>query len=118
LPNGAETLLANTTQIRNHLCRRKGGFVLDDAYCAGFLVKTLRQTASNNNTANQISDAAQAASKTYDESYPDIISAFKSPAADQCLREINCTEDPGYLAARLILVKLYLYSSKVSLPFY
>lgn len=70
----------------------KGGFVLDDAYCAGFLVKTLRQTASNNNTETRLSDAAQAAQRLY-ESYPDIISAFQESSSGQCLREINCTED-------------------------
>lgn len=70
----------------------KGRFVLDDAYCAGFLVETLQQSATNDNTEIGLSDAARAAQKLH-ESYPDILSAFQESSSGQCLREINCTED-------------------------
>lgn len=82
----------HSTNIGIICAGEKGRFVLDDAYCAGYLVETLHLTATNNDTDIRLSDAAQAAQKLY-ESYPDIFSAFQESSSGQCLREINCTED-------------------------
>jgi 2-phosphosulfolactate phosphatase len=86
--------LANkhSTDIGIICAGEKGRFVLDDAYCTGYLVETLHLTAINNDIDVGLSDAARAAQKLY-QSYPDILSAFQESSSGQCLREINCTED-------------------------
>ncbi|MGB4504401.1 MAG: 2-phosphosulfolactate phosphatase [Syntrophaceticus sp.] len=86
--------LANkhSTDIGIICAGEKGRFVLDDAYCAGYLVETLHLTITNNETKIRLSDAARAAQKLY-QSYPDILSAFNESSSGQCLREIKCTED-------------------------
>jgi N-acetyl-gamma-glutamyl-phosphate reductase len=70
----------------------KGRFVLDDAFCAGYLAADLRRLVEDNGIRVKLSDAAQAAYKLY-QSYPDIISAFLDSFSGQRLREINLAED-------------------------
>lgn len=77
----------------NIICAgEKGRFVLDDAFCAGYLAADLRRLVEDNGIRVKLSDAAQAAYKLY-QSYPDIISAFLDSFSGQRLREINLAED-------------------------
>ncbi|AFV10693.1 putative 2-phosphosulfolactate phosphatase ComB [Thermacetogenium phaeum DSM 12270] len=70
----------------------KGKFVLDDAFCAGYLVETLRLLAEKDGLEVTLSDAAQAAGRLY-QSYPDIMAAFAESFSGRRLKEINRTVD-------------------------
>lgn len=70
----------------------KGKFVLDDACCAGYLVKTLQQTAKAMEIELLLSDSARAAMRLFD-SYPDIRSCFLDSASGRRLVEIGKEED-------------------------
>jgi 2-phosphosulfolactate phosphatase len=77
----------------NIICAgEKGRFVLDDAFCTGYLVAVLAEMADFNGTKVKLSDAAQAAGKLY-RSYPDIRSGFLDSYSGQRLMEINSAED-------------------------
>lgn len=70
----------------------KGRFVLDDAFCTGYLAEVLEEIAECNGINVKLSDAAQAAGKLY-RSYPDIVSGFRDSYSGQRLVEINSAED-------------------------
>jgi 2-phosphosulfolactate phosphatase len=86
-----ELVHKHNTDIAIICAGEKGRFVMDDAYCAGYLAEIIRLIADEG-TEISFSDAARAAQKLY-ASYPNIISAFQDSGSGQCLREINCTED-------------------------
>ncbi len=70
----------------------KGRFVLDDACCAGYLVKTLLHTGKEMGLNLAVSDAARAAHRLFD-SYPDIRSCFMESGSGRRLVEIEREED-------------------------
>lgn len=70
----------------------KGRFVLDDACCAGYLVKTLLRTGKEMELDLMVSDAARAAHRLFD-SYPDIRSCFMESSSGRRLVEIKREED-------------------------
>ncbi len=70
----------------------KGKFVLDDAFCAGYLVKKLKLTAEAMGIEALLSDSARAAERLYG-SYPDIRSCFLDSASGRRLLEIRMEED-------------------------
>jgi 2-phosphosulfolactate phosphatase len=67
-------------------------FVLDDAYCAGYLAETLKDLAEEKNLDIGISDACQAVIQLYN-SYPDPIVAFKDSGSGRRLLEIERKDD-------------------------
>lgn len=70
----------------------KGRFVLDDACCAGYLVKTLLRVGKEIGLNLAVSDAARAAHRLF-ESYPDIRSCFMESGSGRRLVEIEREED-------------------------
>jgi len=80
------------TDINIVCAGEKGRFVLDDAYCTGYLAEVLVEVAEFNGSKVKLSDAAKAAVKLY-HSYPDIRSGFLDSYSGQRLMEINSAED-------------------------
>ncbi|APC08152.1 2-phosphosulfolactate phosphatase [Neomoorella thermoacetica] len=70
----------------------KGKFVLDDACCAGYLVKTLLHTGKEMGLTLAVSDASRAAHRLFD-SYPDIQSCFRESGSGRRLVDIEREED-------------------------
>lgn len=70
----------------------KGRFVLDDACCAGYLVKILLHAGKEMGLNPAVSDAARAAERLFD-SYPDIRSCFMESGSGRRLVEIDREED-------------------------
>ncbi len=72
-----------------------GRFVLDDAYCAGYLLMEMEKAAAESGFVLRFSDASKAARKLV-EAYPDARTAFKESASGQRLLEIGGNEDFEY----------------------
>jgi 2-phosphosulfolactate phosphatase len=72
-----------------------GNFVLDDAYCAGYLIKELELAASNSNLKLILHDAARTA-KALTIAYPDARTAFRESDSGRILLELGGKEDFEY----------------------
>lgn len=70
----------------------KNAFVLDDAFCAGFLVEEILKVAGQNSLNIELLDSAQAARRIY-HGFPDILSAFRASNSGQRLLSIGREDD-------------------------
>lgn len=70
----------------------KNEFVLDDAFCAGFLVEEIIKLANRENVSLELMDCARAAQRLY-EGYPDILTAFKNSKSGRRVLEIGREDD-------------------------
>jgi 2-phosphosulfolactate phosphatase len=73
---------------------REGGFGIDDAYCAGYLVERLLQLGSAD-----LTDGAAAAVRLY-RSEPDAAVIFSQSAAGRNVMRLGLTEDVTFCAER------------------
>lgn len=73
---------------------REGGFGIDDAYCAGYLVERLLQLGSAD-----LTDGAAAAVRLY-RSEPDPVSIFSQSAAGKNIMRLGLTHDVAFCAER------------------
>ncbi len=87
-----ELAAEHDTDINIVCAGEKGRFVLDDAFCAGYLAAVLKEMAEIKGIKVKLSDAAQAAGKLY-QSYPDVLGGFLDSYSGQRLIKINSAED-------------------------
>src|SRR2546426_2744157 len=73
---------------------REGGFAIDDAYCAGYLVDTLLQYGSP-----ELTDASIAALRLY-RSEPDTLAVFSQSAAGRNVVRLRLADDVAFCAQR------------------
>ncbi|MEA4909223.1 MAG: 2-phosphosulfolactate phosphatase [Anaerolineaceae bacterium] len=80
------------------VCAGKGGaFVLDDAVCAGFLVKTLLAKAAGEQADLHLSDAAYAAQRLA-HSFEDLLQPFRISASGRRIAETGQEADLPFCA--------------------
>jgi len=73
---------------------REGGFSVDDAYCAGYLVDSLLRSGSA-----EMTDGASAALRLY-QSEPDTLAIFSQSAAGRNVVRLGLPDDVAYCAQR------------------
>ncbi len=71
---------------------RKGRLALDDAFCAGYLVKNLTSSFIKFSQRVLLSDSGLVAQRLY-ESYPTISSGFQESHSGRLLKHIRCEKD-------------------------
>lgn len=89
------TALAANSEITLICAGQYGRFVLDDAYCAGYLLSELDAAAAPKGVSLRLTDASKAASVLV-EAYPHARSAFEESASGQRLLEIGGRKDFEY----------------------
>ncbi len=89
---GLTAALAASCGITIVCAGQYGKFVLDDAYCAGYLLQELEDLARDRGITLRISDSCRAA-KALLAAYPDARAAFLESASGQVLLEVGGRDD-------------------------
>lgn len=89
---GLATAQASACGITIVCAGQYGEFVLDDAYCAGYLLQEMESLAPDMGIELRISDASRAAT-ALTTAYPDARTAFLDSASGQVLLEAGGRED-------------------------